>query len=154
MKSAQNRLQDALQSRRLDSVTQALGELAEKLAYQLKPSYTEVIHLRAEEDRHHFAIQFSAKLHLHYSSLQSRDEGLVFTVQFSGEAYADSPNPPIHELFAAGLLDSFVVYGYGRKWAGQVIATADQFWQNLEVPSRTVNQIPTDDFLEKIGAEP
>ena len=67
MKAAPNKLQVALQTKRLNSVTKALSELAEKLAYQLKP---------------------------------------------------------------------------------------DQFAQNLEVTSRTLNQIPIEDFLEKMEAEP
>jgi hypothetical protein len=54
---------------------------------------------KAREERDRFATQFSAKLYLHYCSLQTEDEGLVFTVQFGGEAYADLPNPPIHELW-------------------------------------------------------
>lgn len=149
MESAQ-KLQAALQSRGLNSLTEAIRELAEKLRYQLKPPFTEMIHLTAQEEGDRFAIQFSAKLHLHYSSLQTQNEGLIFTVQFSGEGYADSPNPPVDELFAAGLVDSFVVYGYGKKWAGQAIPTPDRFAENLEVTSRTLNQIASDDFLKRI----
>ncbi len=152
MKRAQSELEEALQSRELNRVTRALSELAGKLAYQLKPPYTEVIQLRAEEDGQRYAIRFSARLHLHYSDIQTQSEGLVFTVQFSGDAYADSPNPPIQELFAAALLDSFVVFGYGNEWAGQVVPTPDQFAKNLEVNSLTLNQIPTAVFLEKIAA--
>jgi hypothetical protein len=147
------RLQVALESARLNSLTRALSELAGKMAYQIKPPYTEVVHLRAREELRRFAIQFSAKLHLHYSSLRTHDEGLVFTVGFSGEAYADSPNPPIDELFAAGLVDSFIVYGYGKRWSGRTIPTPDQFAKNLEVTSRTLNQISTSDFLARIEAE-
>ena len=152
MKLAQSELEEALQSRKLNSVTRALSELAERLAYQLKPPYTEVIQLRAEEDGQRYAIQFSARLHLHYSDFQTQREGLVFTVQFSGEAYADSPNPPIQELFATALVDSLVVFGYGKEWAGEVVPTPDQFAKNLEVGSLTFNQIPTAVFLEKIAA--
>jgi hypothetical protein len=56
-------------------------------------------------------------------------------------------------LFAAGLVDSFVVYGYGKKWAGKTILTPNEFAEHLGVISRTLNQIATDDFLGKIGAE-
>jgi hypothetical protein len=152
MKVAQSELEEALQSRKLNRVTRALSELAEELAYQLKPPYTEVIRLKAEEDGQRYAIQFSARLHLHYSNIQTQREGLVFTVQFSGEAYADSPNPPIEELFATALVDSFVVFGYGKEWAGQVVPTPDQFEKNLEVNSLTLNRIPTAVFLGKIAA--
>jgi len=152
MESAQ-RLQAALQNRGLNSLTEAISELAEKLRYQLKPPFTEVIRLTAEEEGDRFTVQFCAKLHLHYSSLLTHCEGLIFTVQFSGEGYADSPNPPLDELFAMGLVDSFVAYGYGKKWAGQTIPTPDRFATNLEVTSRTINQIPTNDFLKMIEAE-
>jgi hypothetical protein len=152
MSNARSKLRVALQSREVSLVTQALSELAEKLSYQLKPPYTEVMQLKAKQEGNRFAIQFSAKLHLHYSSLQAQDEGLVFTLQFSGEAYADSPDPPVDELFAAGVADSLFVCAYGRNWPGQTIHTPDQLTQNLEVKSRTLNRISIDDFLNKIEA--
>jgi hypothetical protein len=150
MSNARSKLRVALQSREVSLVTQALSELAEKLAYQLKPPYTEVMQLKAKQEGDRFAIQFSAKLHLHYSSLQTQDEGLVFTLQFSGEAYADSPDPPIDELFAAGLADSLFVYAYGSNWPGQTIPTPDQLTQNLEVKPRTLNRISINDLLKKV----
>jgi len=150
MSIARNKLRVALQNREVTSVTQALNEIAEKLAYQLKPPYTEVMELKAKQEENRFAIEFSAKLHLHYSRLQTQDEGLVFTLQFSGEAYADSPNPPIDELFASGVADSLFVYGYGSNWPGQTISTPDQLTQNLEVKSRTLNRMSIDDLLKKI----
>jgi hypothetical protein len=152
MSIAWSKLRVALQSREVSSVTQALSELAEKLAYQLEPPYTEVMQLKAKQEGNRFAIQFSARLHLHYLSLQTRDEGLVFILQFSGEAYADSPAPPVDELFAAGVVDSLHVYAYGSNWLGETIPTPDQLSQNLEVKSRTVNRISIDDFLKKIEA--
>ena len=152
MSNARSRLRAALQSREVSSVTQALSELAEKLAYQLKPPYTEVMQLKANEEGNRFAIQFSARLHLHYSSLQTQDQGLVFTLQFSGEAHADSPNPPVNELFAAGVVDSLFVYAYGSNWPGQTIHTPDKLTQNLEVKSRKLNRIAIDDFLKQTEA--
>jgi len=136
----------------VSSVTQALSELAEKLGYQLKPPYTEVMELKAKQEENRFAIHFSAKLHLHYSRLQTQNEGLVFTLQFGGEAYADSPNPPVDELFAAGVVDSLFVYGYGSNWPGQTIHTPDKLTQNLEVKSRKLNRIAIDDFLKQTEA--
>jgi len=136
----------------VSSVTHALGEVAEKLSYQLKPPYTELIQLKANQEGSRFAIQFSAKLHLHYSSLHTQDEGLVFTLQFSGEAYADSPSPPVDELFAAGVVDSLLVYSYGTNWPGQTISTPDQLARSLEVKSRTLNRISIDDFLKSLEA--
>lgn len=133
-------------------MTDALSEVAEKLAYQLKPSYTELIQLKANEEGGRFAIQFSAELHLHYSSLQTQNEGLVFTLKFSGEAYADSPGPPVDELFAAGVVDSLLVYAYGSNWPGQTIPTPAQLAKNLEVKSPTLNRISIDNFLKRIEA--
>jgi len=69
MKNMLNNLQDALQERRLTAVTKALSELTERLAYQLRPPYTEVLHFTAREEDDRYAIEFAAKLHLHYSSL-------------------------------------------------------------------------------------
>ena len=80
MKNMLNNLQDALQERRLTAVTKALSELTERLAYQLRPPYTEVMHFLAREEDDRYAIEFAAKLHLHYSSLGKQNEGLVFTV--------------------------------------------------------------------------
>jgi hypothetical protein len=132
-----HRLEVAIQSKKLNSVTQALGELARRLRYELHPPFTEVIHLKAEEKEERFAVQFSAKLNLHYSSPQMQD-GLVFTLEFGGQGYADSPNPPVDELFAAGLVDSFAVYGYGEKWPGQSIPTPLELMDRLEVSSPTL----------------
>jgi hypothetical protein len=145
-------VREALQKRELNLLTRALGELAEKHAYQLKPPYTEIIELRAEQDGQRYAIQFSARLHLHYSSKQERMEGWVFTVRFSGVGFADSPNPPLNELFSAASVDSFVAYAYGKDWVGEVIPTPEQFAKSLEVASQTLTLIPTEAFLEKVGS--
>jgi hypothetical protein len=144
-------LEDALQSKKLNSVTEALSELARSLGYQLHPPFTEVVRLKAEEREDRFAVQFSAKLNLHYSGTQMQD-GLVFMVGFGGQGYADSPSPPVDELFAAGVVDSFVVYGYGERWPGQTIATPRELMDRLEVSSLTLNKIATDDFLHLIAA--
>lgn len=78
-------------------------------------------------------------------------EGLVFTMGFGGEGYADSPAPPVDELFAAGLVDSFVVYGYGKRWPGQSVRTPHELADRLELPSPMLNEIATDDFLHMIA---
>jgi len=152
MSNAGDKLWVALHSREVNAVTRALSELAEKLAYQLKPPYTEVLQLKAKEEGNRYEIQFSARLHLHYMSLRSQDEGLVFTLEFSGEAYSDSPNLPVDDLFAPGLTDSLSVYGYGTRWPGQTMPTPDLLAKNVDVRSRTLNKIPLDDFLKRIGA--
>jgi hypothetical protein len=152
MSIANDTLRVALESREVNTVTQALSELAEKLAYRLKPPYTEIIKVKAKEEGNNFAIRFSAKLHLHYASLRNQDEGLVFTLQFSGQALADSPNPPVDQLFAAGVMDAMSVYGYGRNWPGETIPTPNQLSEKLEVRSRTLNRISIDDLLRRMEA--
>ena len=152
MSVANNRLRFALESRDVNRVTHALSELADKLDYALKPPYTEIIKLKATEEGNNFTIQFSARLHLHYTSLRNRDEGLVFTLQFSGGALADSPNPPVDQLFAAGVIDSVSVYGYGKGWPGETIPTPNQLSETLEVKSRTLNRISIHDFLKRTEA--
>ena len=149
MSIANNRLRVALESRDVNNVTNALRELADKLAYALKPPYTEIIKLKATEEGNNFAIQFSARLHLHYTSLRNQDEGLVFILQFSGAALAETPNPPVDQLFAAGVIDVFSVYGYGRRWPGETIPTSNLLSETLEVKSRTLNRISIDDFLKE-----
>jgi len=150
MSIPQDKLRVALQSRELNSITRALREFSEKLGYQLKPPYTEVLHLEAEEEGNRFAIQFSANLYLHYSKIPTGNEGLVFTLGFSGEAYSDSPNPPVDELFGAGVADSLSVCAYGSKWSGETIATPDLFAKNLEVASPTLMRISMDELLKRI----
>jgi hypothetical protein len=147
MKNMLNNLQDALQERRLTAVTKALSELTERLAYQLRPPYTEVLHFTAREEDDRYAIEFGAKLHLHYSSLEKQNEGLVFTVGFEGEAYADSPNPSLHELFYAAVVNSVSLYAYGTRWKGKSIPTPREFAENLEVRSQTLLLVELKDLL-------
>jgi hypothetical protein len=145
------KLQDALQGRRLTSLTKALSAIADNLGYRLKPPHTEIVRFQAKEEGDRFEIEFSAKLHLHYCSLEPPHEGLIFTVEFSGEALADSPNPPVDELFYAGRVDSFAILGYGARWEGKRVPTPKKFIQNLEVPSQNITSIALKDFLGRIA---
>jgi len=147
-----SKLREAVQSKSLAALTKALSELADDLAYQLKPPYTEILQSKAKEKANRFAVRFAAKLHLHYSNLRSNQEGLVFTINFGGEAFADSPNPPIDELFYAGVVESLKVYGYGLRWRGKTLQTPDEFVTNLEVRAQTLNEINLDDFYRILEA--
>lgn len=140
-KSYLKNLQDAIRNKSLTSLTKTLGELAEQLGYQLKPPYTEVLNFRAKERGDRFAVRFTAKLHLHYSSLERSGEGLVFVVKFSGGALTESPAPPIHELFYAAAVGSLSVYGYGSKWHGKAITTPAEYRENLEITVEHLNHI-------------
>ena len=51
MKSVQEKLRDALQTKQLTAITKALGEIANALAYELRPPYTEVQHFTATPKR-------------------------------------------------------------------------------------------------------
>lgn len=147
MKNVLNNLQDALQTKRLAAVTKALSELAERLAYQLRPPYTEVLRFIAREEDDRYAIEFAGKLHLHYSSLEKQNEGLVFTLEFDGDAYADSPNPSLHELFYAAVVNSVPSYAYGTGWKGNSIPTPPEFAENLEVRSQILLLVELKDLL-------
>jgi hypothetical protein len=151
MKNMLNNLQGALQERRLTTVTKALSELAERLAYQLRLPYTEVLHFIAREADDRYAIEFAAKLHLHYSSLERQNEGLVFTLEFEGDAYADSPNPSLHELFYAAVVNSVSSCAYGTGWQGKSIPTPPEFAENLEVRSQTLLLVELKDLLGRIA---
>ena len=137
MRNMLNNLQDALQTKRLAAVTKALSELAERLAYQLRSPYAKVLHFIAREEDDRYAIEFAAKLHLHYSILGKQNKGLVFTLEFEGDAYADSPNPSLHELFYAAVVNSVSSYAYGPGWHGKSIPTPPEFAENLETRSQT-----------------
>ena len=141
----------AVQSKSLTNLTKALRALAEELTYQLKPPYTEVKQFKASEEAERFAIEFSAILHLHYFSLATTSEGLVFTIDFDGNALADSSNPPIHELFYAARVEGLKIYGYGTRWKGRAIPTAEKLAQNLEVTSQTLNEMELDGFSAALG---
>ena len=141
---------EALDSKSLTALTQALREIADQLAYQLKPPYTEILEFRAREQSGRFSIHFSAKLYLHYSSLASQVEGLLFIIQFGGDALSDTPTPPSDELFYAGVVESFKVHAYGSKWIGPAITVTEKVAKNLEVPSRALTDIDVDRFVQQL----
>jgi hypothetical protein len=143
------KLQDALQGRRLTSLTKALSAIADNLGYRLKPPYTEIVRFQANDEGDRFEVEFCAKLYLHYC-LEPL-EGLIFTVEFSGETLQDSPNPPVDELFYAGAVDSFAIFGYGTRWGGERVPTPKKFTENLEVPSENITSITINDFFGKIA---
>lgn len=141
---------EALESKSLTALTKALSTIADHLAYQLKPPYTEVSDFKAREQSGRFAVNFSAKPCLYYSSLASPMEGLVFIIQFGGKALSDTPSPPTDELFYAGVVDSIRVYGYGSKWVGPAVTVDEEITKNLEVPSKTLADIDLDRFVQQM----
>ena len=73
---------------------------------------------------------------------------MIFATKFDGDALSDSPTPPIHELFYAGVVESFQVYGYGSRWTGTIVAIPDDLAKNLEVASKTISAIDIDRFYQ------
>ncbi|MGA8857477.1 MAG: hypothetical protein WB643_09975 [Candidatus Bathyarchaeia archaeon] len=141
---------EALESKSLTALTTALRDIADQLAYQLKPPYTEILDFRASEQSGRFSVHFRAKLYLHYSSLTSQVEGLLFIIQFGGDALSDTPTPPSDELFYAGMVESFRVHAYGSKWIGPTITVSQEVSKNLEVPSKVLADIDVDRFVQQL----
>lgn len=147
MSSGSGKLREAVQNKSLGDLTKALGELADRLAYQLKPPFTEVERFTSREEAGLFSIQFDGQLGLHYASLEHQDEGLVFNVKFNGSAFADSPTRPIDELFYAAAIESISVFGYGPRWKGETIATPKKFSDNVEVTAKTLSKVAMSDLF-------
>jgi hypothetical protein len=147
MSSGSAKLQSAIQSRSLGDLTKAIGELADRLGYQLRPPFTQVKRFTSKEDAERFSIQFEGQLSLHYTGPGRQDEGLIFSVGFSGSALADTPTPPINELFYAASVDSMSVYGYGARWKGETITTPNEFSENLEVAVNALSKVEMRDLF-------
>ncbi|MGA8904893.1 MAG: hypothetical protein WB661_07785 [Candidatus Bathyarchaeia archaeon] len=143
-------LKEAVKAKSLTTLTKALSQFAEALGYQLKPPFTQIIEFKAKEQTAGFALRFEAELGLHYCNLTNQQEGLVFVIRFGGSALSDSPSPPIHELFYAGVVRSFHVYGYGGAWKGNAIAAHHEFMRELEVSSKLLNEIDVDSFFRQL----
>jgi hypothetical protein len=151
MKPNLKKLEEAVRDKSLTPLTKALGELADELGYQLKPPYTEVLNLKAKEEDDRFGVKFTAELHLHYSTLERSDEDLIFVVRFGGEAPADSPAPPIDQLFYAAVVESLTVYGYGSRWQGTILTTPAKYRENLEVTADRLSRIELADLYRSMG---
>lgn len=143
-------LREAVNAKSLTRLTKALSRIAEELGYELKPPFTQMIEFRAKEQNAGFALRFEARLGLHFCSRANREEGLVFAIKFGGSALADLPSPPIHELFYAGVVRRFQVYGYGDAWEGKPITLQEELTQELEVSSMLLNEIDVKSFFEQL----
>jgi hypothetical protein len=143
---------DALQSKSLTALTQALSKIAEGLAYQMRPPYTEILEFNATEQADRYAIHFRARLGLHYSSFGATAEGLVFKIEFGGDALSDSPTPPTDELFYAGRVQSLQVYGYGSIWPGIDTPAPKDLRDNLELHSKTIRPVDLRTFQQILSS--
>lgn len=77
-------------------------------------------------------------------------EGLLFIIQFGGDALSDRPTPPSDELFYAGVVESFRVHAYGSKWIGPAITVSEEVAKNLELPSKTLTDIEVNRFVKQL----
>ena len=143
-------LMDAVQSKSLTRLTKAIGEAADGLAYQLKPPYTEILEFKAKKENDKFHVHFVAKLHLHYGSLQAGVEGLVFRIQFAGEALSELPSPPIDELFYAAAVQSLEISGYGARWIGNSTNVNKEIAERLELPLNVLKSVTFEDFSRMV----
>lgn len=142
-------LDAALRTKSLTAATKALSKIADELGYWLKPPYTEILELKAQEEGERYSLKFKAKLYLHYARLDGNPEGLIFTIAFGGNAFSDTPTPPIDELFYAGLSESLEAYGYGPSWRakGPSISAPTKLVENLELSQEDLVVIDIEHFL-------
>ncbi|HMK84148.1 MAG TPA: hypothetical protein VK503_10560 [Candidatus Bathyarchaeia archaeon] len=150
MKTAQ--VKSAIQSKSLTTLTKAISELADELAYRLTPPNTEITQFLAKEHDSGYLVHFSASLRLCYSSL-SMAEGIIFVVDFDGDAISEEPTPSIHELFYAAIVRAITIYAYGGKWSGRPIATPPELSHLLDLKSSTIMILSLDDFYKQSGLE-
>ena len=141
------KIRNSIQTKSLNQLTKTLGEIADILAFQLKPPYTEIKQFKAQEDDDRYSLQFQGTLRLPYQSLERHDEGLIFYVDFAGEAMSDLPNPPIHELLYAASVTSLTMFGYGERWPGEIVEAQGELLNGLEVPGSTVKKVMLDSLL-------
>jgi hypothetical protein len=140
-------LEEALESKSLTALTKAISIIADRLGYQLKPPHTDVGKITATEEADECHVHFEARLYLHYSA---HSDGLVFTIEFGGDAVTETPTPLLYELFYAAVVKEMRVYGYGSKWSGKSIATPQEFRMNLELTSPTINEMELREFLSTL----
>lgn len=143
-------LREAIERKALTALTKAISKLADELAYHLKPPYTKIIEFKAKEEAERYKIHFSAFSRLSYTSMNTQDEGLVFVINFDGDAFSEVPTPPIHELFYAAVIKAVAVYGYGDDWVGKQIPTPVELEQFLDLHVRIINMIKSEDFCMQV----
>lgn len=145
-------LRQAIKTKSVAILTKVIGRLAEELAYRLTLPHTEIIEFKSKKYVDRYRIHFSAISRLSYNASKTQDEGLVFAINFGGDAISDMPVPPIHELFYAGKITSLRVYGYGDNWVGKRIRTPVELRQLLDLKIATVNLIKIQDFCSQLNS--
>jgi len=141
------KFRNSIQTKSLSQLTKTLGEIADLLAFQLKPPYTEIKQFKAQEEDDRYFLRFQGTLRLPYQSLERPDEGLIFYVDFAGEAMSDVPNPPIYELLYAASVTSLTIFGYDDRWPGESAEAQRDLLNGLEVPDSTVKKVKLDSLF-------
>src|SRR5208282_1611725 len=141
------KFRNSIRTKSLNQLTNSLGDVADLLAFQLKPPYTEIKQFKAQEEDDRYFLQFQGILRLPYQSLERPDEGLIFYVDFVGEAMSDLSNPPIHELLYAASVTSLTIFGYGERWPGEIVEAQRESLNGLEVLGSTVKKVKLDSLL-------
>ncbi|MGA2784681.1 MAG: hypothetical protein ABSF09_08300 [Candidatus Bathyarchaeia archaeon] len=140
-----SKIKSAIQSKSLTELTKAISELGDELAYQLRPPNTEVTQFRSKEENDCYILHFSASLQLCYSSMVTH-EGIIFVIEFDGDARSEEPTPPMHELFYAAIVRAITIYAYGKKWTGRPIPTPSALSRSLDLKDPTIMSLSLDDF--------
>lgn len=76
---------EAIRVKSLATLTSAIGKLADELSYHLTLPYTEITQFKSKVSNR-YRIHFSAISRLNYEAVRSHEEGLVFAIDFGGDA--------------------------------------------------------------------
>ena len=147
-----SKIKSAIQSKSLTELTKAISELGDELAYRLTAPNTEITQFLAKEENSGYSVHFSASLQLCYSSL-SMAEGVIFVIDFDGDAMSEEPTPPIHELFYAAIVRTITIYAYGEKWSGRSVPTPPELSHLLDLNDPMIMILSLDDFYKQSGLQ-
>jgi hypothetical protein len=141
---------EAVRAKSLATLTKAIGKLTDELSYRLTPPYTEITEFKSKEYDNRYRIHFSGISRLNYEAESSQDEGLVFAIDFGGDAFSDVPTPPTHELFYAGKIRTLKIYGYGGNWTGRMIRTPTRLQKSLDLKIAHLHMINNKAFCNQL----
>jgi len=140
---------EAIRTKSLATLTKTIGKLTIELSYRLTPPYTEITEFKSKGYDNRYRIRFSGISCLNYEA-ESTHEGLVFAIDFGGDAFSDVPTPPTHELFYAGRIRTLKVYGYGDNWKGRKIRTPMKLQKSLDLKIVYLRLINTKAFCKQL----
>ncbi|MGA3295994.1 MAG: hypothetical protein ABSD41_00920 [Candidatus Bathyarchaeia archaeon] len=80
-------------------------------------------------------------------------EGIIFVIDFDGDATSEEPAPPMHELFYAAIVRAITIYAYGKKWAGRPVLTPSELSRSLDLKDLRIMFLSLDDFYKQLGMQ-